>query len=163
MQLYVLRHGIAVAHGTPGVADEQRPLTPEGERRLKELGRGLKSLAIELDRIISSPLPRALKTAEIVADELGRKGIVETSDALGVGQNAESIRDWLRDRRENRLMIVGHNPAFSDLIGLLVTGRFDMPVCELRKGGIAALEGSPGDRMVLDWLARPRLLRVLQD
>lgn len=163
MQLYVVRHGIAVPHGTPGVAEDQRPLTPEGEKRVKEIGRGLKQLDIALERIISSPLPRALRTAEILADELKARSLLETNDVLSAGQSAESIRAWLSGRGEERLMIVGHNPGLSDLVGLLVTGRSDVSVCTLRKGGIAALEGEPGANMNLDWLARPRLLRALQD
>ncbi|MDR3633017.1 MAG: phosphohistidine phosphatase SixA [Isosphaeraceae bacterium] len=163
MQLYVMRHGIAVPHGTPGVAEDQRPLTPDGEKRVKEIGRGLKALGVAIDRIVSSPLPRALRTAEIVADELKAKGLLETSDVLRAGYNADAVREWLIERSEERLMIVGHNPAFSDLVALLVTGQSKLAICELRKGGVAALEGSPGARMTLDWLARPKLLRTLED
>ena len=163
MQLYVMRHGIAAQHGAPGVTEDERPLTPEGEKRVKEIARGLKALGLELDRIVSSPLARALRTADIVATELKAKSLLETSDSLRAGRSAESIRDWLLDRREERLMIVGHNPDFSDLVALLVTGRSDVPLCDLRKGGIAALGGLPRGNMALDWLARPRLLRALED
>lgn len=163
MQLYVVRHGIAVPHGTVGVADDERPLTPEGEKKLKEVGRGLGGLDLNVDRIVSSPLPRALRTAEILADELKATARLEISDVLKAGRSAESIRDWLGDRAEERLMIVGHNPSFSDLVSLLVTGRSDLLICELRKGGIAALEGTPGDQMTLDWLARPKLLQAFRD
>jgi len=43
-ELYVLRHGIAVPHGTPGIAEDDRPLTPEGEKRMKQIGKGLRRL-----------------------------------------------------------------------------------------------------------------------
>lgn len=162
MQLYVVRHGIAVQHGPPGVPDDERPLTAEGEKRMKEIGRSLRELDVQADRIVSSPLPRALRTAEIVADELKAGDRLETNDALRAGRSAEAIREWLVHRREQRLMIVGHNPALSDLVALLVIGRLDISICDLRKGGIAALEGDPKANMTLDWLARPRLLRALE-
>lgn len=161
--LYLLRHGIALPHGTPDVPDDERPLTPKGERRMRQVGRGLRRLGIKLDRIISSPLPRALKTAEIVAEALGTTELLETSDALRAERGASSIRDWVRSRDEPRLMLVGHNPSFSDLVGLLVAGDSGRSLGELRKGGIAALVSSPDGGMTLDWIARPRLFLRLGD
>ena len=159
--LYLLRHGLAVPHGTPGFEDDDRPLTPEGERRIRQVGRGLKKLKLKLTRIATSPLPRALRTAEIVADCLGGTDLIEVDDELRAGRDAASIRDWLASRGESRLMIVGHDPAFSDLVGLLVTGSLDRPICQLRKGGIAALRGESGGSYLIDWIARPRVLRTV--
>lgn len=130
---------------------------------MRQVGRGLRDLEIKLDRIISSPLPRALRTAEIVAKELGITGLLETSDALRAERGAGAIRDWLRGRSEARLMLVGHNPSFSELLGLLLTGEPNGALCELRKGGIAALSSTPNGGMTLDWVARPKLFRKLVD
>ncbi len=162
--LYILRHGIAVDPGTPGIDDAERRLTPKGRKRLREIGRGLSRLGLELDRIVTSPLPRASETAEIVAESMGAFGLVEVDDVLQSGTDPRAIRDWLRSRRETRLMIVGHNPALSDLIALLVAGEgSSATVCELKKGGIAALRPLSGgpDRFELDWVATPRLIRRL--
>jgi phosphohistidine phosphatase len=83
---------------------------------------------------------------------------------LRAGSGATAIRDWLRQQAEGRLMIVGHNPGLTDLLALLLCGDGPRPqVCELKKGGIAALRpasGSP-DRFELDWVATPRLIRRL--
>jgi phosphohistidine phosphatase len=158
IRLYLLRHGIAVTPGTPGIADDERPLTPRGRKRMRQIACGLKSLGLKLDRLITSPLPRALETAEIVAEALGGDYLLEQADALRADRSADSIRQWLMTRTEPRLMIVGHNPAFSELPGLLVTGE-PIPLCELRKGGVAAFANGPDGGIRLDWLARPRLLR----
>lgn len=165
-QLYILRHGIAVESGTPGIPDDDRPLTPEGRKRMREIARGLRRLGLEVDRVITSPLPRAGATAEIVAVALEAQDRLETADVLRSGSDAAAIGDWLRHRAEGRLMIVGHNPGLTDLITRLVVGDAGgprPPVCELKKGGIAALRPAPGspDRFELDWVATPRLIRRL--
>ncbi len=160
-RLYLLRHGLAVPHGTPGYEDDDRPLTPQGERRMRQVARGLGRLRIKLDRIVTSPLPRALRTAEIVAKTLEMKSLLETDESLRSGKSADSIREWLKAREEPRLMIVGHDPAFTDLVGLLTSGQHGPPVCQLRKGGIAAFQIDPDGSYRLDWLAWPGLFRRL--
>jgi phosphohistidine phosphatase len=130
---------------------------------MRQNARGLRRLGIELDRIISSPLPRAWETAEIVADALGMSDRLEASEFLRADRDAASIRDWVQARSEDRLMIVGHNPSLSELLGLLVTGTADFLLCELKKGGIAALSTRDEGGMALDWIAPPRILRRLAD
>jgi len=165
-ELYILRHGIAVEPGTPGIPDDDRPLTPKGRRRMREIARALRRLGLPLDRIVTSPLPRASATAEIAAKALEAEDRLETADVLRAGSEARAIRDWLRGRTEDHLMIVGHNPSLTDLISLLVLGEGTGPrpqVCELKKGGIAALRPSSAaaDRFEVDWIATPRLIRRL--
>ncbi|HEV3166290.1 MAG TPA: phosphohistidine phosphatase SixA [Isosphaeraceae bacterium] len=160
-ELYLLRHGIAVPPGTAGYEDDERPLTAKGERRTRQIAQGLRRLNLQLDRVITSPLPRAQRTAEIVAETLDITYLLETADALRAGQSASSIREWLNGRTEPRLMIVGHDPAFSDLVSLLLTDKPGPPICQLRKGGLAAFRAQANGRFQLDWLARPRLIRRL--
>src|SRR5262245_50983881 len=133
-ELYILRHGIAVDHGTPGIPDDARPLTSKGERRMRQIAAGLRKLDLKLDRIITSPLPRARATGEIVADALELREQFETSNLLQTGTAAATIQRWLRERTEDRLMLVGHNPTLSDLVSLLVTGTILTPICDLKKG-----------------------------
>jgi phosphohistidine phosphatase len=160
-QLYLLRHGPAVEPGEPGMPDDDRPLTPKGEKRVKQVARGLLRLELEVDRILSSPLPRAQKTAEIVADVLGIRDRLEFADVLRAGSHAATIREWLGTRAEDRIMIVGHNPSLSDLIGLLIAAGPGSAPFELRKAGIAALSGTILSPMRLEWLVCPRIVRRL--
>lgn len=162
-QLYLLRHGVAVPHGTPDIPDDERPLTPDGEKGVRRVARGLRRMGIKPDRIVTSPLPRAFRTAEIVAEVLEMADTLETADALRAQSDATSIRAWVTARAESRLLLVGHNPSLSDLVGLLITGNQGPVVCELRKGGVAALGANAQGGMRLDWLARPRLFRRLAD
>ena len=137
--LYIVRHGIAVEPGTPGIPDDERPLTAKGEKRMRQIARGLCILDVKLDRIVTSPLPRARATAEIIADALDVRELLETANVLQVGTSAATVERWLRERTEDRLMIVGHNPTLSDLLSLLVLGATQPPICDMKKGGIAAL------------------------
>src|SRR5262249_59652483 len=101
-ELYILRHGIAVEHGTPGIPDDERPLTPEGRRRMRQIARGLRRLDLRPDRIVTSPLPRASATAEIVAGVLEPEQGLETADVLRAGSDARAIRDLLSPRADSR-------------------------------------------------------------
>jgi phosphohistidine phosphatase len=159
-RLFLLRHGIAVPPGTPGIADEDRALTPSGRRRTRQVARGLEALGLDVERIVTSPLRRARETAEIAAEALGREEALEENEALGADRSAESVAVWLGARSEASLLLVGHNPWISDLVGLLCTGSPRGSI-ELRKAGVAALTGRMEGGYSLDWLARPRLLRRL--
>lgn len=162
-QFYLMRHGLAVEPGTPDIADDDRPLTKVGEKRVREMAEGLRLLDPDLQRIVSSPLPRALRTAEIVAEVLHARSILVSEDALRADRDAASIRSWLENQAEERMLIVGHNPAVSELLSLLLLGRSEPLICDLRKAGVAALRADESGALRLDWLARPRLVRRWSD
>lgn len=159
-QLYLLRHGLAVPYGTPGIDDDDRPLTPEGERRVRSVGRALKRLKVKVDRIATSPLPRAHRTAEIVAEVLGRSDEIDVADELRAHRDAASIQEWLKTRTDEKLMVVGHNPSLSQLLGRLVVGPDHPSIGDLHKAGIAALRSDDGELYRVDWIARPKLFRI---
>jgi phosphohistidine phosphatase len=161
-ELYILRHGIAVEHGTSGIPDDDRPLTPKGEKRMREIAVGLAEIGLKLDRIVTSPLPRARRTAEIVAESLGLEDRLENADLLRAGGDAQPVADWLHTLSDDRLMIVGHNPMLDELLSLLLLGKPDALPFSFKKGGVAALN-RPADRLELAWLAPPRLLRRKED
>lgn len=161
-RLYIIRHAVAVDHGTPGYRDEDRPLTPEGVEKFRKAARGLERLGFEVDKVVTSPLPRARRTAEILVHALGRPELLEAAQALAAGRSAVEVRAWLEHRPEARLAIVGHDPWCSELVGLLVTGHTDPLLTEMRKGGVAALTAKSGGAWWLDWLATPRILRRMR-
>ena len=69
MNLYIIRHAIAVDEGTPEYEDDsQRPLTDKGKKKMRQIAKGLRALGVEFDLILSSPYVRAKETAEILAD-----------------------------------------------------------------------------------------------
>jgi phosphohistidine phosphatase len=142
MNLYFLRHGIAVDPSEPDFArDAERPLTPKGRRRLRQIAEAMDALRISFDLILSSPYVRAKQTAEIVAKILKRKKKLKFSDELTPGGNPKSLIQQLNDLRPRpeNILLVGHEPYLSKLIALLTAGNTNMEI-DLKKGSLCKLE-----------------------
>lgn len=165
MDLFILRHAVAVERGTPGYArDSDRPLTPDGERTMLEIAHGIQALGLAFDLILSSPYLRARRTAEIAAKVLG--GSVEFSDALSSDGNPEELVRQLRARRSKKetVLLVGHEPYLSGLISILLTGTTSV-TATLKKGGLCRLSVknlSYGPCASLEWLLTPKQLRLIR-
>ena len=92
MQLFLLRHGLAVERGTHGFeVDDTRPLTPKGCRQLRKTAAAMKKWEPDFDLILSSPLVRAKQTAEIVAASLKLKKHLKFSDTLAPGNAPANV------------------------------------------------------------------------
>ena len=63
MKLLLIRHATAVPSGTPGIPDDERPLTAKGKKKFRLAARGLARIVRRPDALLTSPLPRALETA----------------------------------------------------------------------------------------------------
>lgn len=166
MQLLFLRHGIAVEHGAPGYEDndDARPLTDKGRRLAPAVARGLKTLA-EPDVILTSPLPRARQTADIVGQVLDVR-VIETP-LLGLGFNAPQLIDALQlaltttgHPELKQVVLIGHEPSMSATIGALVGPGVNLL---LKKTGLARVdvEGLHLAGGQLRWLLTPGHLRRL--
>jgi phosphohistidine phosphatase len=166
MNLYLLRHGIAVERGTPGHArDADRPLTGEGERKLKDIGAAMRRLELRFDLILSSPYVRARQTADIVAEVLQARKTIEFSDSLVPGGSTRELvelLDRLRPAPDN-VLLVGHEPYLSGLISLLVSGKEGFLVV-LKKGGLCKLATESlrhGRCAALEWLLTPKQMILM--
>jgi len=166
MNIFLLRHGIAVERGTPGFdADSERPLTPKGKRQLRKSAAAMKKMKLRFDLILSSPYERARRTAEIVADELKLKKRLKFSDSLKFEGDPERLIDEiarLKPKPEN-LLLVGHEPYLSRLASLLVSGNGDMAM-DLKKGGLCKLEAEnvhAGRCAQLVWLLTPKQMKEM--
>jgi phosphohistidine phosphatase len=142
MNVYLLRHGIAVDPSKPGIArDAERPLTPRGRRRLHQIARAMSALRISFDLILSSPYLRARQTAEIAAKVLKRRKQLKFSGELTPGGNPKMLIqavNELRPRPKN-ILLVGHEPYLSRLIALLTAGNTSLEI-DFKKGGLCKLE-----------------------
>jgi phosphohistidine phosphatase len=166
MDIFLLRHGVAVERGTPGYNhDADRPLTDEGERKLRDIVQAMRRLGLEFDLILSSPYTRARQTAEIAADGLKLRKKLEFSETLIPEGGTEELIELLKRRRPkpDSVLLVGHEPYLSELISLLVAGERGFPVV-MKKGGLAKLEVdslAPGRCAMLAWLLTPGQMRLM--
>ena len=133
MELYFLRHGQSVPRSEWDGEDASRPLTEAGISSLAHAAWTLARLKVEPDVLITSPMERAQRTAEIVAPALGLEGKLSTASSLGRGFSMKDLRRLLREHaRAEAVMLVGHNPEFTTVIHKL-TGAHVV----LSKGGLA--------------------------
>lgn len=166
MNLFLLRHGIAVERGTPGFSnDDARPLTPKGKRQLRKIAAALRALEPGFDAVLSSPLVRARQTAEIVAAELKLKKRLAFADELKPGSGAKMLVQKIGalEAAPENILLVGHEPDFSGLISLFITGKTGAGLV-LKKGGLAKLEIEnlrAGKCAVLAWLLTPKQMKRL--
>lgn len=157
MNLYLLRHGIAEEGGT-GIEDADRSLTAEGRRKLRQVLTAACDAKVSLDLIVSSPLKRALQTAEVARRTLKYKGEILKTKALEPGGSVQQVWDEIRDYRDKGcIMLVGHNPLFSQLAAFLL-GSADVQI-DFKKGGLMKISFEhfpPVPRGILCWYITPK-------
>jgi phosphohistidine phosphatase len=168
MDVLLIRHAPAEDReqfALTGQPDELRPLSPRGIERMQLAARGLVTLALPIERLITSPLVRAQQTAQIVAPALEIRQF-DTEAMLSPQVPTDSLIDWLRKQpRVDGLALIGHEPNLSHLAETLLCGSANgcMP---LKKGGAILLrfaEGIAAGQGQLIWSLTPGILRTLAD
>jgi len=148
-----MRHGLAEER-MPGVDDETRALTREGEKRTAEAIRGLKEVLPIVHRVVSSPLLRARQTASLLGEAYAVE--VDIEEVLAPGGKASMLLTW--GPSERVVAMVGHEPDLSELAGFLLTGEAQS-VLELKKAGCVLLSVEGVERARLIWSLPPKVLR----
>jgi phosphohistidine phosphatase len=163
MDLFVLRHAIAVDREEHRGKDEDRPLTQQGRKKMRRIARGMRRLGLRFDVIVSSPLLRARQTADIVARELSSMKKLRLSPELAAGNDPTALLSVLGKRNRHRVLLVGHEPQLSVFISIILTGSNALSVT-MKKGGLCKLsvDGFPRPRSAtLEWLLTPSQLASL--
>jgi phosphohistidine phosphatase len=163
MQVLIIRHAIAVPRGTPDIPDDERPLTRAGEKRFRSAARGLARIADRPDALLTSPLPRAARTAELAAKAWGKVSPTDTP-ALAGGELRDVLKAIEEHGADATVAVVGHEPQVSELLAQLV-GSDKADRLTFRKGGAALVEvsGSVAEGGRLLWYLTPRILRELAE
>ena len=165
MKIYLIRHSNAVDPGTPGYEDDSlRPLTEKGRDKMKSIASALKGLDLKPDLIVSSPYVRAQQTAEILAKVLKCKQELAFSDALVPMGNADNIIGEINEKYSvDELVLVGHEPCLSVLIGTLIAGNPDLTI-NIKNGGVCCVSSDDlhtERKAVLEWFLTPKILSEL--
>jgi phosphohistidine phosphatase len=167
MNLFLLRHGVAVERDEFDYAgDDARPLTPKGKKQLRHVAAAMRALKLDFDEILSSPLVRARQTAEIIAAELKLQKRLVIADELKPGGDAKKLVQKITGLKKvpANVLLVGHEPDFSELISLLATGNHGGGFA-LKKGGLAKLEIQKlraGKCAILVWLLTPAQMKLMR-
>jgi phosphohistidine phosphatase len=166
MDLYLVRHAIAFGRDpTRWPDDADRPLTPQGEARFRKAARGIRRIVAGIDVVLSSPLPRAWRTAELLEEEAGWPA-PKPEPVLEAGRSpAEGIEVIQPHLDVASLAVVGHEPYLSELASILLTSSPASLTMEIKKGGVAHLwleDGLRRGTASLRWLVTPKVLRALK-
>lgn len=158
MQVYLLRHGVA-EDGGPGTSDADRALTQDGRRKLRQVLKAAADAGVQPALILTSPLKRAVQTAEMARKALGYKNEILRTKALIPSSSVEQVWEEIRVHRdEQSLLLVGHNPLFDHLAAYLL-GRQEVQI-DVKKGAILRidLENFPAEpKGILRWYLTPKL------
>jgi phosphohistidine phosphatase len=162
MIIYFLRHASAGKKMVNPKKDDGRPLDQEGILQSRYMGRMLASLDVQVDKIVSSPLTRARQTASLVANELAYESQVQTDAALLPDSDFDHFRNMLsRLKKFEEVIVVGHNPSFTEFLSKTISGPSGAAQIEFKKGAVAKVE-MDGRNGSLHWLVVPKIARVLQ-
>jgi len=167
MDLYILRHGLATDPvGSGPKSDSERTLTPEGRRKMRRIAKAMREMELSFDLILTSRYARARETAEIVAEGLDLMKELECNEHLLPGGSARKLIDSINDLRHvpRCLLLVGHEPALSQLIALLTSNDAGLSL-NLKKGGFAKLSVGVlkyGKCAVVEWLLTPGQMKLMR-
>jgi len=157
VRVYVLRHGIA-EEAARGASDAARALTAEGKQKLRAVLERARDAGVRPSVILTSPLKRALQTAEMAAIVLGVKRQLMTTNALSPLGTPQRVWNEIRAQQTDRMLIAGHEPLLSQLVGFLLA----CPALQLdlKKGALVSLDVDTGEvepRGTLKWVLTPKL------
>lgn len=156
MELYLLRHAHAGDPAAWDGDDAARPLSKKGRRQAERLGELLAGIGFRPDALVSSTKVRARETATLVADRIGVE--VRLDERLAFGFDLAALAALVDETgRPERLLLVGHDPDLSELVGGLV----GLGYVAMRKGALARVDLDPPVALgagELRWLLPPELL-----
>ena len=162
MQLYIVRHGIAIDREDPKCPPEaDRYLTEEGIERTKQVAEGVAALGIHADLMFSSPYVRATQTAVIFASELeySKQKIRRTDSLLPGAEPGAFLRELAREKDVSTVLCFGHAPHVDGLLAAAVGA--SRHITSMKKAGVALVElkrlSPPNGQLV--WLITPKLVR----
>jgi phosphohistidine phosphatase len=161
MKTLLIRHAAALPRGTPGVLDNERPLTTAGKLKFRTAARGLARVAPRPDVMLTSPRPRAQETAEIAARAF--RHVEPWPESALADQSVEAIVAALHTHPVGATVaLVGHEPVLGALLARLLGGTSMAPLT-LEQGGAALVDlpDGPATSGRLVWFLAPRVLRRL--
>lgn len=156
--LYIMRHAKS-SWDSPGLSDFERPLNPRGKRDAPHMGDFLAEHDFMPELIVSSPAQRAKTTAELVADAAAFGGEMWLDERIYMA-DGDTLLDVVYGLPDSfqRVLLVGHNPGFEELVEELCGGLVRMPTATIACVHLDAPTWGEVEEGVLQWLVTPKLL-----
>jgi phosphohistidine phosphatase len=137
MLLYLLRHGDVVESG---YTDSSRPLSSLGEEQAAVVAGVFVTFHLPLSAILSSPLLRAVRMAEIISEKI--TGVTcSATEHLAPGMNEKQLFKQLNELGMQAVLLVGHEPHLRRFVSLLLSGSSHAQI-EFRKATLMCIECS---------------------
>jgi phosphohistidine phosphatase len=162
MQLYIVRHGIAIDREDPKApAEAERYLTEEGIAKTKQVAKGIALLGVHGDLMVSSPYLRAMQTAAIFASALDypEHKIRQSESLLPGAEPVAFLRELAREKNASSVFCFGHAPHVDGLLAATVGA--PRHITSMKKAGVAFVElkrvSPPNGQLV--WLVTPKVFR----
>jgi phosphohistidine phosphatase len=162
MQLYIVRHGIAIdREDSKSPPEAERYLTEEGVERTKQVAEAVAALGIHADLMFSSPYVRAMQTAAIFASELeySKQKVRQTDGLLPGAEPGAFLRELAREKDASTVFCFGHAPHVDGLLAAAVGA--SRHITSMKKAGVALVElkrlSPPNGQLV--WVITPKLIR----
>jgi phosphohistidine phosphatase len=135
---------------SPEIPEEHRFLTRRGRKRFRKVADSLRKSGVEPDVILTSPLIRAVQTAEILAEALRHKGELQVASLLAPGFRPQSLDEILDGYPQvDEIALVGHEPDLGALAQVLLAA--EAP-CSLKKGAVVSFKRNAGDQGKADFI-----------
>jgi len=162
MQLYIVRHGIAIDREDPkSPAEAERYLTEEGIAKTKQVAKGIAAVGVHVDLMVSSPYLRAMQTAAIFASALDypEQKIRQSESLLPGAEPVAFLRELAREKNASSVFCFGHAPHMDGLLAATVGA--PRHITSMKKAGVAFVElkrvSPPNGQLI--WLVTPKLFR----
>lgn len=160
MNIYLIRHSDA-ENSSPSITDGERKLTQKGKDKIQKAAEGWKKLIPTFDFIVSSPLARALQTAEIVADVYKlEKSKVIIDRRLKSGSHIDDVIEIASSLEAENIAFVGHQPEFSEHVSELISQTY--AYIDFKKAAIAKINfynKAKKGKGLLEFLIPPQIFK----
>lgn len=162
MKFIFLRHGIAEKKNADDTVmdDFNRKLTKDGIIEVKEMVQTGRFLFRKLDKIFTSPLLRAVQTADILYRQNEQVGF-EMMPELDLMSPLNTFQKEIKNLPNGTYCFVGHEPHLTSSVNIILNGKSDSEIA-LAKGGLLILEGDSVEEMRLSILVSPKTVTKFQ-
>jgi phosphohistidine phosphatase len=164
MKLIFIRHGLAEGHFSQNQdADFERELTEEGIKRLEKTFKILDKTDLKIDVIFSSPLARAIQSAEILWS-FHQDSDLELMGDLDILDDPLHLVEYISFLpADGCYAFVGHDPHLTTVIASLLALHPEHDFMTIKKGGVCVLEGRMWEGFNLELLVSPKFLKQITD